>query len=135
MTVEFLIPGSVPSASNLREHWAARTRRVKKQREQACLMSRFNISWEYAVWLMAWGGTITLTRCAPRKLDSDNLAGSCKAIRDGIASGLGVNDGDERIMWVYAQEKCQDGDQLVKVSIEVANQRSRGVNGKGENTA
>lgn len=47
--------------------------------------------------------TITLTRVAPRRLDSDNLAGSFKAVQDEVAALMGIDDGDPRITWVYAQ--------------------------------
>jgi hypothetical protein len=118
--VEFFIPGSVPSAANLRECWPAKARRVKRQRQQAFLLARYGVGLTLAADVQACGGTITLTRCAPRKLDSDNLAGSLKATRDGIASALGVNDGDERIAWRYEQEKCRDGEQQIHVTIEAA---------------
>ena len=60
-----------------------------------------------------------MTRCAPRRLDSDNLASACKNARDGIAAALGVDDGDERIEWRYEQEPCKRGEQRVRVVVEV----------------
>ena len=59
---------------------------------------------------------VTLTRIGARKLDSDNLARSMKAVRDGIADALGIDDGSDRIEWKYAQEK---GKYAVKVTIEL----------------
>ena len=47
---------------------------------------------------------ITITRIGKRKMDSDNLAYAAKAVRDGIAAALGINDGDERLTWEYPQE-------------------------------
>lgn len=44
-------------------------------------------------------------RVAPGRLDDDNLARACKAVRDEVAAWLGVDDGDPRISWVTAQEK------------------------------
>ena len=120
MGVEFLIPGSFPSVSNLREHWRVKAARVKKQRAEAGLFTVLQVGLTYSADLQAFGGIVTLTRFAPRKLDTDNLAGSLKACRDGIASGLGVDDGDERISWVYAQEKCKNGEQAVRVTVEAA---------------
>ena len=120
MRLEFLIPGAVPSTPNLREHWAAKARRVKKQREQSRLLARLNAGLTFSADVMAFGGTVTLTRVAPRKLDDDNLAGSLKATRDGIASALGVDDGDSRVEWKYAQERCKNGEQTVRVQIEAA---------------
>ena len=44
-----------------------------------------------------------LVRCSPRKLDDDNLASAFKAIRDEVAKQLGVDDGGDRVEWVYRQ--------------------------------
>lgn len=52
---------------------------------------------------------VTLTRVAPRALDDDNLAYSFKAIRDGVADGLGVRDNDPRVSWRYEQRKSAKG--------------------------
>lgn len=49
--------------------------------------------------------TVTLTRIAPRDLDGDNLQSSLKAIRDGVADFLKVDDRDSRVTWAYAQER------------------------------
>jgi hypothetical protein len=49
---------------------------------------------------------IRLTRVtAPRGkiLDDDNLRGCLKAVRDGVADWLGINDNDPRVSWHYAQ--------------------------------
>jgi len=46
---------------------------------------------------------VKLVRFAPHELDSDNVCSALKAVRDGIADGLGINDGDKRTKWVYDQ--------------------------------
>lgn len=51
---------------------------------------------------------VTLTRIAPRRLDGDNLQRACKAVRDGVADALGVDDGDERIEWRYEQRRHEE---------------------------
>ena len=63
------------------------------KRSMGHLLARFKVTLE-----------ITLTRVGIRKMDSDNLSGSCKAIRDGIADALEIDDGDERLDWQYRQE-------------------------------
>lgn len=63
------------------------------------------------------GQTITLTRLAPRSLDTDNLQRALKAIRDGVADALGVDDGDARLRWRYAQEQARDYG--VRISVEL----------------
>ena len=56
--------------------------------------------------------TVTLTRIAPRKFDGDGVVASCKHVRDGVADALGIDDGDERITWLYAQRKAEPADGL-----------------------
>lgn len=46
---------------------------------------------------------ISLVRQSRRKLDSDNLAGSFKPLRDAIAATLRVDDADPRLEWNYEQ--------------------------------
>ena len=36
-----------------------------------------------------------------------NLAGGFKAVRDQVASWLGVDDADPRVTWVYAQDRAK----------------------------
>lgn len=58
---------------------------------------------------------VTLTRVAPSNgLDSDNLQGGLKAVRDELAVWLGVDDRDPRVEWKYAQRRGAWG---VEVSI------------------
>lgn len=59
---------------------------------------------------------VTLTRLGPRKLDSDNLAGSFKAIRDGVADALGIDDGSELIQWEYRQEKSKECSVVIEIN-------------------
>lgn len=111
MRLEFEIPIRTRSETNIREHWRARHRRRKEQRNLAALFTR--------QWLdepIPGPYRITLIRLAPRKLDSDNLASSAKAIRDGIADALGIDDGDEAHRWEY--EQAQRREYGVGVRIE-----------------
>jgi hypothetical protein len=99
------IPLQTVSETNTHTHWRARQRRAKLQREtvEAYL-------WEaLALEGHAWPGdvplTVRLTRVSPRLLDDDNLQGSQKAIRDGVADFLGIDDRDPRVRWRYAQRR------------------------------
>lgn len=47
---------------------------------------------------------VTLIAVRQKRLDDDNLAGGFKALRDAIAESLGIDDGDERIEWIYRQQ-------------------------------
>jgi hypothetical protein len=63
------------------------------------------------------GLTIVLTRVAPRKLDTDNLASGFKAVRDGIAEWLQIDDGDNRLDWQYRQRN--GGVKVYRVEVEI----------------
>lgn len=121
MTCTYTIPVRTVSEANRREHWAAKAKRAKELRSIAFVATHANVDWREPGLFVAVrkrGATITLTRLAPRALDSDNLAASFKAVRDGIADSLGINDGDERIEWRYAQRKGKPREFGVQVTIE-----------------
>jgi hypothetical protein len=102
------------SAMNAREHWAKRSARAKQQRavatEDMCL-------W-YSPLPPRLPARVTITRYGPRKLDSDNLAASAKAVRDGVADWFGVDDGSDQYEWVYQQELAPAGCYGVRIEIE-----------------
>jgi hypothetical protein len=108
--IDILIPMRLPSAANLREHWAVKAKRVKAQRVAV---------------RMYLGGTprpafpvvVTLTRIAPRALDDDNLRSAWKGPRDQVATFLGVPDNHPGIRWDYAQERR--GPKVYAIRIQV----------------
>ena len=92
------MPVRAVSTLNAREHWAVRSRRASEQRETAYTSTP-------RVSIPQGGLTVLLTRIGPRELDGDNLQGSLKSVRDGIAEKLGINDNDPRVRWEYAQRR------------------------------
>ncbi len=52
-------------------------------------------------WLIDYAPlVVTMTRVAPSSgLDSDNMVGSMKHVRDAIAGVLGIDDKDARVEW------------------------------------
>ena len=119
----FTIPIRTQSDANLREHWAAKAKRVQIQREAVAwcwlalpLAGRWNVKNQLAAGLV-----ITLTRIASRDLDDDNLVRSMKAVRDEIAKQLGIDDRSMLVKWQYAQERGnQPKEYAVKVEIRKA---------------
>lgn len=111
--IYFTLPIRTVSLANQREHWATRAKRAKSERHTTCLCMPHGVAHMHPPL------TVTLTRIAPRTLDTDNLAGSFKSVRDAIADRLGIDDGDPRISWHYAQEK-HGKTYSVKVGIERA---------------
>jgi hypothetical protein len=96
------------SELNDHSHWRARQKRAKEQRSLVTLIlqaeSRADTYFGYPPGPFPFH--VHMTRLASRKLDTDNLAGALKAIRDGVAQYLGVDDGDERLVtWSVGQEQ------------------------------
>lgn len=99
---------SIPSSSNLREHWAVKAHRAKLHRTAGKtigidILSRGRIARP----AKTDHYTVTLTRMSPRLLDDDNLRGALKSVRDGVADALGIDDRDQRVEWHYKQEKSK----------------------------
>ncbi len=101
--VEFTLSLKLESEANARGlHWRAKHARVKEIRTWAGLMTKQKMQ----PW-MRDPVVVVVTRLAPRLLDDDNIYGSCKAVRDGIADGLGLkSDRQDKISWFAAQEKA-----------------------------
>lgn len=95
-----VVPIRTNNGLNAREHWRARSARVKHER----------LSTQLAI-----GGSIkpqppcvvTLTRVAPSNgLDDDNLPGALKAVRDQIAEWLGIDDRRrDLVLYSYRQRR------------------------------
>ena len=96
-----------------RQGMFGRSARAKKQRDMAYLAfcGRFGKAPTPPL-------VITITRIGPRELDSDNLAGSAKHVRDGIADWLMINDRDKRLQWKYAQEKGAPKEYGVRIRVQ-----------------
>ncbi len=109
-SITVILPIRTVSEANVREHWAVKAKRAKAQRDAAFLMLRR--------YRRTFSGTklhVILTRIGKRELDSDNLARSFKAVRDGIADAFGTDDGADRWTWEYRQEK---GEYSVRVDVK-----------------
>lgn len=114
--MRILIPIHTVSEPNLREHWRKRANRTRNQRTATRAIVHAQLYREKIV-TGKKPLIISLTRIAPRALDSDNLAGSFKAVRDGIADALGTDDGSPLLEWRYGQEK--GGPRQYAVCIEI----------------
>jgi hypothetical protein len=98
--VEIKLPIRTVSEANARGHWAAKAKRVRSHRVTVGLALRGRVA------SLRLPAVVVLTRVAPSSgLDGDNLLGSLKACRDGVADALGVDDRDPRVRWEYRQER------------------------------
>lgn len=117
----FTAPIHIIPETNQREHWAVKARRVKKHRTAAALLTRSALRRAEST-LHNYPVDVTLTRIIGprgRPLDGhENRPAAFKAVVDGIADALQVNDGDEsRVSWKYHQE-VRGPDWAIRVRIE-----------------
>jgi hypothetical protein len=100
--IEVVVHVEAVSEANVREHWGARHRRHQLQRVQTRLALLSTGARPGAILLPV---DVTFVRVGKRLLDTDNLAGSMKSIRDDVADFLGVDDGptEKRVSWGYEQ--------------------------------
>jgi hypothetical protein len=97
------------SEANAHEHWRKRQKRAKQQRGLAAMM--------LAPWKPKAPCVVTMTRISSRLLDSDNIYGALKHVRDGVADALGINDRDPRVTWKCEQRKGARGQRAVQIEI------------------
>ena len=107
-----LVPVRIESEANRRENFWTVAARKKNHRAQANFWLSYNAQAPEPPCV------ITLTRIGPRTLDDDNLASGFKAFRDGVADWLGIDDGDKRLTWRYAQRKGKPKEYAAEVTIE-----------------
>lgn len=110
-------PEKIVSEANQREHWRPKAARAKLHRVNAWAAMRQAGGFIGAPELLG-PLRITMTRIAPRELDSDNLASGFKASRDGVADWLGIDDGDKRLTWEYQQRKGMPKQYAVEIRVE-----------------
>jgi hypothetical protein len=105
--VEVEIPVRILSEMNRRDHWRKRNARFRAQQTEVFFALRV---FAEAMKLITSGDAeivVTLTRLDPQMLDTDNLASGFKAVRDQVAKQLGIDDGSDRIEWIYRQAKAR----------------------------
>jgi len=109
--IEVEVDMKVVSVANVRMHWAVKAKLAKDHRRKAysalCAVAAPPVP----------PCTIVLTRVAPRALDGDNLQSGFKAVRDGVADWLGLDDGHQLLDWQYRQRSGEA--KQYKVEIEV----------------
>lgn len=104
------LPLHTISESNRRGHWSKHSKRIKEHRHVTAMALRPKLLEFFAPRELYLSPDLSvlvyLKRYAPSSgLDDDNLRGSLKSIRDGIADALGVDDRDHRIIWHYSQAR------------------------------
>lgn len=92
MRVVVTVPNLRLRSLNLREHHHTRAKRVSAERLAVfAALSRVDAAASRAL-KAASRVTVRFTRIGRGTLDTDNLVGSCKAVRDEVARWLGKSD-------------------------------------------
>ncbi len=99
------------SEANMREHWSAKYRRKTAQQ------SAFKILWRAYRPKVQLPAVVTFTRFSCSVLDSDNLAGAFKHVRDQLAKEIGIDDGSDQIRFEYKQERIGKREHYFTVEI------------------
>lgn len=111
-------PLELPSLANVRMHHMRKHSLMKRQRTQAWAELR---AVSPHIQVVKAPIRITLTRVSPRRLDGhDNLRSAFKAVADGVADWLGIDDGDPMLQWTYAQRAGLPKQRAVEILIEDA---------------
>lgn len=94
---------------NARGHWSLRAKKVAHERHTVAWVlspKKDELRQMVATQSLTGGRVRVVLVRVGRKVDSDNLQGRCKAVRDEVAAVLGVDDGDERVVkYEYQQER------------------------------
>lgn len=61
---------------------------------------------------------VRIIRVGGKRLDDDNLARACKAVRDMVAEHMGIDDADRRVRWVVAQKPGYSAGVVIDVRSE-----------------
>lgn len=102
------VPVRLVSEANSHTHYWERVARAKAQRQAWAWVSKTISEAGKIDILDALKSGILLVhivRVEPRRLDSDNLAGCGKHLRDSVAGWLGIDDANPSVKWLVTQEK------------------------------
>jgi hypothetical protein len=114
MIVTLTLPLATKPEGNTRESYWVVSRRRKEEKLAVALSLR-----QYAPALIDQGFPMVclMTRISFGTLDSDNLQGAFKGIRDAVAKELNINDGGADVEWRYAQRRGPRGVRAIEIKI------------------
>jgi hypothetical protein len=95
---------------NNRDHHHERADRAERHKEA--------VAWKLTARHVRPVLRVTLVRVAQKELDSDNLQGSLKWVRDAIAAAMRIDDNSPLIDWVYGQASAPPDFFEVRVAID-----------------
>ena len=117
--MSIMLPMKTVNESNRRDHWGTSARRHAHQRQivKMSLGARCRPIRDAMMQDRSKRLAILLTRYSRSKLDTDGVVSAMKHVRDEVAACLGVDDGEERVTWEYAQARVPSG-YAIRIAIE-----------------
>ena len=105
--MRIVLPYPLPALwPNKRQHWSAKASATRTYRQWAKLAAN-----------TAKPGPVHLI-CCPKPFgpapDMDNFIAACKALQDGLADAMGVNDRELRFTYEMGS-RCKDGAVIVEI--------------------
>lgn len=101
---EFTVPVALVSEANTPGHWTDGHARHKVQKETTLAVWHKHCGkLPKATWQPPNKVVVRIVRHGKKRMDSDNLWGSAKYVRDPIAYGMGVDDGAAHLDWQVDQ--------------------------------
>ena len=102
--IQFEFPLRVVSEANQHEHWTAKGKRKVAQQMETEAMWIYHVRQR----IIKTPCVVTFTKFGVSELDSDNLVGSFKHVRDQVAKQLGIDDGDtSKVTYIVKQQKIK----------------------------
>lgn len=102
------VPVKLESEANSHQHYWNRVARAQAQRQAWAWVSKtISEAGKIDILDALKSGVllVNIVRVERGRLDSDNLAGCAKHLRDSIAIWLGINDADPSVRWLVTQER------------------------------
>ncbi len=117
-SITLRVPVRVVAEMNQRCHWSKRYSRFQTQEaETRVAWLKSPLRYCGKPWGMGWPLLVTFRHLGP-KVDDDNLRGAFKAVRDAVASLLGVDDADHRVLWHYEQRlETKRGEMGIEIDV------------------
>lgn len=113
MTLTITLPWPAKELSpNARVHWAVRNKHRKAAREGAAWLALITLGRKKLAFARA-AVTIEFSPPDRRKRDVDNMLASCKAMLDGVAEAIAIDDSN----WFITMRRAEDFAGEVRLTI------------------
>ena len=100
---------------NVKSHWAVKNRATLKAKSDAFYLARDAGLSIIEVYSNSIDVHLTFTQPDKRRRDQDNIIASCKALLDGVAMAIGVDDSRFNLSFDFSPPPKKPGSIIVKI--------------------